>query len=129
MLNSSGESGHPCLTPLPTFPSSRGVHPPEAMMHFPPVSDFPPVFEIFWTFWKISEMLPFTDKISYFHPPKFLTTFFLFINQKFRIFPLFDYIPPDSRKFLIPLLLKISPRFRKIQQLFTYFTFNFFPLL
>src|SRR6218665_1708937 len=23
MLNSSGESGHPCLTPLPTFPGSE----------------------------------------------------------------------------------------------------------
>ena len=60
--------------------------PPEAMMHFPPVSDFHPVLEIVWTFWKISEMLPFPDKISYFHPPKFLTTFFV-INQKFRISP------------------------------------------
>src|SRR6218665_980824 len=51
--------------------------PPEAMMHFPPCFRFPPLFsKIFLTFWKIS---PFPDKISHFHPPKFLTPF-LFRN-------------------------------------------------
>src|SRR6218665_2434284 len=68
---------------------SRGVHPPGSHDAFyPPVSDFPPVFEIFLTFWKISEILPFPEKISYFHPPKFLMIF-LVIDHKFRIPPCF----------------------------------------
>src|SRR6218665_1111638 len=68
--------------------------PPEAMMHFPPVSDFPLFSRIFLTFWKISEILPFSYKISHFHPPKFLTTFFLFIHHKFLISPFFTAFPP-----------------------------------
>src|SRR6218665_1857805 len=81
------------------------------------------------TFWKISNMLPFPEKISYFHPPKFLTTYFLVIDHKFRISPCFTtFLHPDSRKFIIPpYFSKFPPCFRKIQQLFTYFTCNFPP--
>src|SRR6218665_1783032 len=32
MLNSSGESGHPCLTPLPTFPGSE--YSPSILLRF-----------------------------------------------------------------------------------------------
>src|SRR6218665_2547621 len=103
------------------------------MMHFPPVSAFPPIFEFFLTFSKISKIFHFHDKISHFHPPKFLTTFF--IDHKFRIFPLLcvpvlEHFPPDSRNFLIsPSVSKISPCFLKIQQLFTYFTCIFPPTM
>ena len=47
----------------------RGVHPPETMMHFPPVSDFPLFSKKFQTRWKIFKMLPFPEKFLDFHPP------------------------------------------------------------
>src|SRR6218665_1536825 len=85
--------------------------PPEAMMHFTPCFRFPPLFsKNCLTFWKISKMLPFPDKISYFHPPKFLTTFFLVIDHKFRISPLFYYISPLIRENLLcPYFSKFPP--------------------
>src|SRR6218665_3351813 len=47
---------------------ARGVHPPEAMMHFAPLFQIsPPIFE------KFEDS---AEKISDFHPPKFLMTFF-----------------------------------------------------
>src|SRR6218665_1395876 len=79
------------------------------MMH-PPVSDHPLFSEKKLTFWKISKISP-----SHFHPPKFLTFFFLATNFGFPpIFPALVHFPPDSRKFIIsPLLFKISPLFSK----------------
>ena len=103
------------------------------MMHFPSVSDFPLLFpKIFLTPWKISQILPFPEKISDFQPPKFLTTFFLVIDHKFRISPLFGlfhYIsPPDWRKLLFhPYFHKFPPCFGKIHLLFTCFLCNFSP--
>ena len=86
-------------------PQRRGVHPPEAMMHFPPVSDFPPIFDKFLD-WKISKMLPFPEKIFDFHPPKCLMSddLFLVIDHKFRIPPIFPVLefPSVSRKLLFP---------------------------
>src|SRR6218665_2650949 len=106
--------------------NQRRPSPSEAMMHFPPVSDFPLFSKFFYTFLKISKILSFPQKISHIHRPKFLTTFLLVIDHTFRISPLFflfQHISPDSRKFIISsLLFKISPLFYKIQQLFTYFT-------
>src|SRR6218665_4016079 len=91
--------------------------PPEAMMHFPPCFRFPPLFsKNCLTFWKIYKMLPFPEKISYFHPPKFLTTFFLVIDHKFRISPLFYYIsPPPIRENLLcpPTFQNFPPVFEK----------------
>jgi len=89
---------------------------------------FSPYFrQIFFTFCKISKSLPFPEKISHFHPPKFLTTFFFSHRPQILdfppIFPVLVHSPSDSRKFIIsPLLFKIPPCFPKIQQLFTYFT-------
>src|SRR6218665_482072 len=57
----------------------------EAMMHLPPVSDFPLFWKKFQTLWKIVPVLPFPDfflDIFDFHRPKFMMTFF----------PLFQYI-------------------------------------
>src|SRR6218665_4192285 len=65
-------------------------------------------------------MLPFPDKISYFHPP----------NSNFPpCFACMTTFPPLIREnFLFPpYFSKFPPRFLKIQQLFTYFTWNFFP--
>src|SRR6218665_1293397 len=79
------------------------------MMHFPTLFQISPLFSnIFLIFWKISEILPFPDKISYFHPPKFLTTFFLFFSHRPQIsnFPRFACLttfPPLIREnFLFP---------------------------
>src|SRR6218665_4206558 len=76
-------------------------------------------------------MLPFPEKISYFHPPKFLTTFsFSHRPQILNFPPVLLHFPPDSRKFIMPPTFQnFPPCFRKIQQLFTYFTFNFPPTL
>ena len=89
---------------------SRGVHPSEAMMHYP-------LFQIFPLFPKnlsdSAENFPqfyLFQKNSRFHAPKFLATF-LVIHQKFRISPvsLFQFIfllfreiclfPPTSATF------------------------------
>src|SRR6218665_3454466 len=62
--------------------SSGASIPSETMMHFPPCFRFPSLFK---------------KKFLDFHPPKFLMTFFLVIDHKFRITPLFSlfqYISP-----------------------------------
>ena len=85
-------------------PLARGVHPPQTMMHFLPVSDSP-ISENFRTFWKILTILPFPEKFLDFRPPKFLMTFFLVIDHKFQIPPIFVvsvHFPPVSRKLFFP---------------------------
>ena len=112
---------------LSAVSSSRGVHPPWGHdAFFPAVSYFPPIFEKFLDFLENLWNFPFPQKKSHFHPPKFLTTFFLVIDHKFRnfefppCFACFTAFPPDSRKFLIsPLFSKISPLFSKISPLFS----------
>src|SRR6218665_1581168 len=71
------------------------------MMLFPSVSDSPLFSKNFWTLRKIFTILPFSDKFLDFHPPKFLMTFFLVIDHKFRIppyFPCFNTFPPLFRE-------------------------------
>src|SRR6218665_437043 len=79
--------------------------PPETMMHFPPMFQISPLFsKNFQTLWKIFSILPFPEKILHFHPPKFLMTFFLVIDHKFRIspyFPCFSTFPPCFAKIII----------------------------
>src|SRR6218665_184587 len=93
------------------------------MMH-PPVSDHPLFSEKKLTFWKISKISP-----SHFHPPKFLTFFFLATNFGFPpIFPALVHFPPDSRKFIIfPYFSKFPPCFPKnstaLYMLYVYFVF------
>ena len=97
--------------PLPSWTSTcRGVHPSEAMMHFPPVSDFPPIFE---KFSDSVEILPFPEKFLDFHPPKFLMTFFSRRPQILNspIFPVAVHFPSVSRKLLFPPNLKNFPLF------------------
>src|SRR6218665_1571998 len=100
--------------------------PSEAMMHFPPVSDFPLFSKNFWTFWKISQIFPFPEKISHFHPPKFRPQ----ISDFPPYFACFTTFPPDSRKFLIsPLFKKFSPCFQKNSTAFYILYVYFSPLL
>ena len=101
--------------------------PPETMMHFPPCFRFPPYSEKFSDFLQIFTILPFPEKFLDFHPPKFLMTFFLVIDHKFRIstyFPCFNNtFPPCFAKIILsPYFYKFSPYFRQIHLLFTYFT-------
>ena len=52
-----------------------GVHPPQAMIHFPPVADFPPISKnVFGSVGNFSNLA--FPPIFYFHQPKFLKTFF-----------------------------------------------------
>src|SRR6218665_3216992 len=79
---------------------TRGVHPSEAIMHFPPVSYFPPVFLV----------IDYKFSIS-------------------PYFPNFCAFPPISRKLLFPLLSQISLCFRYIYLFFTYLLLFPFPIL
>src|SRR6218665_1364282 len=108
--------------------ADRGVHPPEAMMHFLPFFRFPPLFpKHFLTFSKISQISHFPEKIPHFYPPKFLTTFFSTTNFAFPpIFHVLVHFPPDSRKFIIsPLTFQNSP-FSKNSTAF-YILYVYFP--
>src|SRR6218665_1765553 len=76
---------------------SRGVHPPETMMHFPPVSDFPPIFENFSDSEENFHNFTFSRQISGFSSAEISDDLFLVIDHKFRIsslFSLFQYISP-----------------------------------
>jgi len=106
------------LLRLESLKLSRGVHPPEAMMYFPLCFRFLPLFsKISFTFWKISKISPFPEKISHFHPPKFLTSFFSHqpqISDFPPILPVLEHFPSDSRKCIISPLFPKFPRFQKI---------------
>src|SRR6218665_844302 len=85
--------------------------PPEAMMHFPPVSDVPLFSKNFQTLWKIFKILPFHEKFLHFHPQKFLMTCFSHRPEISNFPPTFPvsvhHFPPVSRK----LLFRIPPYF------------------
>src|SRR6218665_2972410 len=75
------------------------------MMHFPLFQISTLFRKKFSNSWKIFTILPFQKKFPDFHPPKFLMTFFLVIDSKFEISPLFSlfhYISPISEKLLFP---------------------------
>src|SRR6218665_2091376 len=83
--------------------------PPKTMMHFSLLFQIFPLFsKNFRAFRKMLTILPFPDKFLHFHPPKFLMTFFLVIDHKFRISPLFSLFstfPPCFAKIILSLLL------------------------
>ena len=56
---------------------SRGIHPPETMIIFPLVSDFPPFPKILSDSVENFPDFIFSEKNFHFHPPKFLMTFLL----------------------------------------------------
>src|SRR6218665_1558582 len=99
---------------------TRGAHPPLREMMHSPLFQNSPFPTNFLTLWKISQILPFPQKFSNFHSPKF----FLFTNHKFRIplYSLFQYVSPLFQKnYSYPLLFKIAPFFLQIYVSFTYF--------
>ena len=105
---------HPNIYDKSTPLAARASIPLQAMMHFPPCFRYPPCFrKICQTPQKIVPILPFLKKNLGFHPPKFLMTFFLVIDHKFRISPLFSLFstfPPCFAKIILSLLLlQISP--------------------
>ena len=72
---------------------------PKAMMHFPLFQISPLFSKNFWTFWKISKIFPFPEKISHFHPPKISDDFFFSHRPQISDSPLFFlfqymYFPP-----------------------------------
>jgi len=93
--------------------------PSETMMHFPPVSDFPPIFDKFSDFEKIFYNFTFSRKISSFSSAKISDDLFLVIDHKFRIplFSLFQYISPPCFAKII-----ISPYFSKFPSVLNKFT-------
>jgi len=106
--------------------------PPEAMMHFPPFSDFPLFSKKFQTLWKSFNILPFPETFLDFHPSKFLMTFFSHRPQisNSPYFPCFSTFPLFRENYYFPpLLSQIYPCLKKIHLLFTYFTCISFPLL
>src|SRR6218665_2232022 len=111
----------------------RDVHPPETMMHFPSVSDFPLFSKKFQTLRKIFTILPFPQKFLYFHHPKFFMTFFSHRPQisNFPLFSLFQYISPLFREnYYFPPTLTNFPLVldKFILFLYTFRVFSF-PLL
>jgi len=90
------------------------------MMHFPSVSDFPPIFQ------KCSDSVgnfqnfTFSRKISFISSPKISDDLLLVIDHKFRIstpiFPVSVHLPPCFAKIIIfPYFEKFSPLvFQKI---------------
>jgi len=115
-------------------PGTGASIPPETMMHFPPVSDFPLCLR---KIFRLSEFF-----LQYY---LFQKNFFTFIRQnfwwpffqssttnfEFPPFLLFQYISPLFREnYSFPLLLQIFPPcFRQIHLLFAYFTCIFPPTL
>src|SRR6218665_929064 len=76
--------------PSLTRPMARGVHPPEAMMHFPTLFQIPPIFEKFSDSVENFRNFTFSRKISPFSSAKISDDHFLFflvIDHKFPIFP------------------------------------------
>src|SRR6218665_117891 len=74
------------------------------MMHFPLFQISPLFSKNFRTQRKIFKLLPFLEKFLDFHPPKFLMTFFLVIDHKFRISPYFccfSTFPPCFAKIIL----------------------------
>ena len=110
----------------------RGVHPPEVIMHFPPVSDFPLFSKKNSDSVENFQNFTFSRKISRFSSAKISDDLFFSRRPQILNFPLFflfQYIFPCFVKIIFPLLFKISPCFRKIHLLFKYFMCISFPPL
>ena len=113
------------------FLGTRGVHPPKGNDAFSPfVSESPHYFRhISQTPSKIYPILPFPTKFSDFYPPKFLMTFVLVIDHKFRNTPPNFALPPIFEIFLVSLLFLNFPYFVKFPWLLHTFGDFRFPLL
>ena len=108
----------------------KGFHPPWGHDAFSPLFQISPYFrQILRLSGKFQKFYP--EKISRFHPPKFLTTFFSHrpqISDFPPILPVLVHFPSDSRKFLIspPTFHNFPPVFQKFNS-FLHTLRLFFP--
>jgi len=72
------------------FVQSGASIPPETIIHFPPVSYFPLIFEKFSDSKENFRNFTFSRKISWFSSAEISDDFFLVIGHKFQISPLFS---------------------------------------
>jgi len=115
----------------------RGVHPPETMMHFPPVSDFP-LFSKNFGFWgkfskfylSLKNFLIFIREIS---DDLFFFLFFSHRPQISNFTPIFAvsvHFPPFRENYYFPLLWQIFPLFYTnspaFYLLYVYFVSSYF---
>ena len=105
--------------------------PPRDHDAFPSVSDSPCFRKVLRFFWKINKILPFPEKISDFHPPKFLMTFLLVIDHKFWISPYFGcfrYISPliGENYYFLSYFHKFPPLFSENSPAFYILSVYFF---
>src|SRR6218665_2774577 len=115
---------------LSSFLSDSGVHPPEAMMHFPLCFRFPPTLEQFSDSVENFQNFKFSRKISRLSSVKISDDFFSHRPQisNFPLFSLFQCISLCFAKIIIsPYFEKFPPCFRKIHLLFTYLMCISFP--
>src|SRR6218665_1911025 len=115
---------------LSSFLSDSGVHPPEAMMHFPLCFRFPPTLEQFSFSVENFQNFTFSRKISRLSSVKISDDFFSHRPQisNFLLFSLFQCISLCFAKIIIsPYFEKFPPCFRKIHLLFTYLMCISFP--
>src|SRR6218665_3138158 len=111
-----------------SVPTIRGVHPSEAMMHFP-LFQISPYFQNFFDIqWKILSILPFPGKNFRFSSAK-ISDFFYY---KLPYCPCFTAFPPISQKILFPpkCTLKLFPpvffKFTCVYILYMYFVSPYF---
>ena len=111
--------------------ADQGLPSPWGNDAFPPCFRFPLFPKKFLTRWEMSTILPFPEKFSDFHPPKFLMTFSLVIDHKFRISPSFPcfctFLPLFHQNYYSLPTFTNSPCFWKIHVFFTCFLCISFP--
>jgi|SRR6218665_3012676 len=93
---------------------SKQGRPPRGHDAFPPVSDFPSVFEKFSDSMEKFQNFTFFRKISRFSSAKISVELFLAIDHKCQIspyFPCFTAFPPFRENYYFPPTLKNSPLF------------------
>src|SRR6218665_476131 len=100
------------------------------MMHFPPVSDFPPVSEKFLDFQKNVKNVTFSRKISRLSSAEISDDLFFSHRPQILNFPpifaVSVHFPPVLQKLLFPPTLTNFPLcFTQIHLLFTYFAWYF----
>jgi|SRR6218665_3606964 len=105
--------------------------PPEAMMHFPPVSDFPLISKKIVKSMETFSNFTFSQKLFDFHPPKFLMSYFFVIDYKQilnfpPIFAVSVHFLLFRENYYFPYFSKFPPEFVKFM-FFTYFMCFSFP--
>ena len=111
---------------------ARASIPSEAMMHLPPVSDFPPIFDKFSDSVENVQNFTFSRQISRFSSAKISDDLFLVIDQNFEfpLFFLFQHISPCFAKIIIsPTFKNFPPVLEKFTCFLHTLCVSFSPLL